>query len=243
MLLLLVGVSACSPKYYIPNTQNVPLISEKGETNLTLSGNDHQVSIHGAYGILDGLAVEINGGLIIPEEADNGNHGSGNFAELGLGYFKKFGEYWVFEAYGIGGIGSMQNKMPSTIEEYPNTKGEISANMLRLGVQPNFGFKTKYFSAAISSRFMNLSYHKIQGDLMYSNESQIDYLNRNSSLFLIEPALTLRGGFEKIKLQIQGGYSLNVTKTNFRQDHLFFTIGLNAHFQSELSTHYWIPNL
>lgn len=228
--LLLLGLSACSPKYYIPNTQNVPLISEKGETNLTLAGNDHQVSIHGAYGVANGFAITLNGGLAIPKEEDNGNRGSGNFAELGLGYFKSFGEYWVFEAYGIGGIGSVENRMPSTIEDYPNTKGEINANMLRLGVQPNFGFKSTYFSAAVSSRFVNVSYSKIRGDLMYSNESQVDYLNRNSSNFLIEPALTLRGGLEKIKLQVQTGYSINVTNSNFRQDHLFFTVGLNAHF-------------
>lgn len=228
--LLFLGLSACSPKYYVPNTQNVPLISEKGETNINLSGNDHQVSLHGAFGLTDALAIEVNGGLILPNEADNGNRGSGNFGELGLGYFKQFGEYWVFEAYGIGGIGSMENRMPSTIEDYPDTKGNINANMLRLGVQPNFGFKTKYFTAAVSSRFMNISYHKIRGDLMYSNENQVDYLNRNSSLFLIEPALTLRGGFEKIKLQFQTGYSVNVTNSSFRQDHFYVSIGLNAHF-------------
>lgn len=228
--LLLLGLSACSPKFYVPNTQNVPLISEKGETNLTLAGGNHRVSVHAAYGLANGLAIALNGGLVLPNEADNGNRGSGNFAELGLGYFKGFGEYWVFEAYGIGGIGSMKNRMPSTTEKYPNTNGDIDANMLRLGIQPNFGIKTKYFTAALSSRFVNVSYSKIRGDLIYSDESQIEYLKRNSSQFLIEPTITLRAGFEKIKLQVQGGYSINVTNNSFRQDHLYISVGLNAHF-------------
>ena len=228
--LLILALSSCSPKYYIPNTQNVPLISEKGETNINLSGNDHQVSLHGAFGLTDALAIEVSGGLVIPKEADNGNRGSGNFAELGLGYFKPFGDFWVFEVYGIGGFGTMNNRFPSTVEEFPNTKGDISANMLRLGFQPNFGFKTTYFTAAISSRFMNVSYHKVRGDLMFSEESQIDYLNRNSSNYLIEPALTIRAGLEKVKLQVQCGYSFNLSNESFRQDHLYLTFGLNVHF-------------
>ena len=34
-------ISGCQPNYYIPNTQNVPLLTSKGETNLTLSGNNN----------------------------------------------------------------------------------------------------------------------------------------------------------------------------------------------------------
>lgn len=43
LLVVIVGLASCSPKYYIPNTQNVPLISKKGETNLTFSGNGNLV--------------------------------------------------------------------------------------------------------------------------------------------------------------------------------------------------------
>ena len=74
-LLVIVGLgfASCSPIYYTPNTQNVPLISQKGETNLTLSGNANQIEFQGAYGIAENIAIKANGGLFIPSDLDNGD--------------------------------------------------------------------------------------------------------------------------------------------------------------------------
>ena len=140
-------------------------------------------------------------------------------------------EKWVFETYGLVGIGAMENHLPSTVSDYPQTTGDISSNIIRVGIQPNFGYKSKYFSAAISSRFVLLSYNKTYGDLIYNDEIQRDYLKKNSSNFLMEPALTIRGGFEKFKIQLQLGYSLNITNIHFRQDKTFLTLGLNFNFK------------
>jgi hypothetical protein len=110
-------------------------------------------------------------------------------------------------------------------------QGDISATILRVGIQPNFGYKTKYFSAAVSSRIVNLSYSNIEGDLIFEGANQPNYLKDNSSNFLIEPALTIRGGFEQLKLQLQYGYSANLSNSNFRQDSSFLTVGLNYNFK------------
>lgn len=230
-LLVGLGFASCNPKFYTPNTQNVPLISEKGETNLTLSGNGNQVEFQGAFGVTENIAVQANGGLFIPSDLDNGNGGSGKFIEVGGGYFRPITENWVFESYGIVGLGSFENHLPSTKDQHPETKGDLSANILRVGVQPNFGYKSKYFSAAVSSRIVNLSYSKIEGDLIFEDQPQTNYLTNHSSHFLIEPALTIRGGVEKIKLQLQFGYSFNLSNKNFRQDPSFLTLGLNFNFK------------
>lgn len=224
------GLLSCSPKYYSPNTHNVPLISEKGEKNLTLAGNGNQVEVQTAYGVTNGLAVKANGGLFTPTDLSNGNGGSGKFLELGAGYFTPVSGKWVFETYGIMGFGSFENHLPSTQNSYPQTKGDISANVLRIGIQPNFGYKSTYFSAAISSRFVNLSYDNIKGDLIFRDVDQLDYLKQNSSNFLIEPALTIKAGLEKVKFQIQYGQSLNLSNSDFRQKNSFMTIGLNLNF-------------
>jgi hypothetical protein len=224
------ALASCSPKYYTPNTQNVPLISEKGETNLTLSGNGNQVEFQGAYGIANNISITANGGLFIPSDLDNGNGGSGNFVEVGAGYFTPLNENWIFETYGIVGFGSFENHLPSTLNENPQTNGDISANIMRIGVQPNFGYKSKYFSAGVSSRIVNLSYSNIEGDLNFEGANQQDYLQDNSSNFLIEPAITIRGGTEKFKLQLQYGYSINLSESNFRQDNSSLTVGLNFNF-------------
>jgi hypothetical protein len=230
-LVAIVLFAGCSPKYYSPNTQNVPLISAKGETNLTLGGNANQVEFQGAYGIGKSVAIQANGGLFIPADLDNGNGGSGKFLELGAGYFKPVQKNFVFETYGIFGFGNMENHMPSTVTGNSGAKGDISANLFRVGIQPNFGFKSKYFSAAISSRIVNLTYNNIEGDLFFDGVNQADYLEGNKSNFLLEPALTLRGGLEKVKLQMQFGYSLNLSNSEFRQDNSFLTFGLNFNFK------------
>src|SRR5690554_5521129 len=98
-IVLIIGFvfMSCNPKFYTPNTQNVPLISEKGETDLTISGNGNQVEFQGAYGITNHFAVKLNGGLFIPTDGTNGNGGSGKFAEVAGGYFKPIGDNWFFK--------------------------------------------------------------------------------------------------------------------------------------------------
>ena len=172
-----------------------------------------------------------NGGLFFPSDLDNGDGGSGNFVELGGGYFKPLQNNLIFEVYGLVGFGSVENHFPSSVAANPLTNGDISANVLRFGIQPNLGYKSKYFSVAVSSRIVNLSYNNIKGNLIFDNINQVTYLNDNSSNFLFEPALTIRGGLEKFKLQLQYGYSLNVSNSSFKQDKAFFTLGLNFNFR------------
>lgn len=231
LALSIIGLTSCNPKFYTPNTQNVPLITEQGETNLTLSGNNNQVEFQGAYGITENIAIKANGGLFIPPDLDNGNGGGGNFVEFGGGYFKSLPNSFVFETYALIGIGSFENHLPSTITNYPQTQGDISARILRLGIQPNFGYKTRNFSAAISSRLVSLNYSNIEGDLIFEDVDQIKFLEDNAANFLIEPALTLRGGFEEFRIQLQFGYSLNVSNAEFRQDNSYLTLGLNFNFK------------
>ncbi len=231
LILTSIFLAGCSPKFYTPNTQNVPLISEQGETNLTLSGNGNQVEFQGAYGLTNGFAIMANGGLFIPADINNGDGGSGKFVELGGGYFKPINDNFVFETYGIVGFGSMENHFPSTVSANPQTSGKISANIMRYGIQPNFGYKSKYFTAAISTRIVSLNYNSINGDLIYDQTDQNAYLKSNDANFLLEPAITIKGGFEKLKLQLQYGYSVNLTNSNFKQDNAYLTLGLNFNFK------------
>ena len=224
---LVFGLASCNPKFYSPNSQNVPLISSKGEKNLTVATDLARVDVQGAYGVTQNIAVKANAGFFFPEDLDNGNGGSGKVFEIGVGYFKPLPNNFVFETYAIAGFGSFENHMPSTLASSPQTTGNISANISRFGIQPNFGYKTKKFSAAVSSRFISLNYNKIEGDLIFDGVNQLTYLKDNSSNFLIEPAITLIGGFEKVKLQLQYGYSFNVSNSNFKQDKNYVTIGLN----------------
>ena len=224
-------ISSCNPKYYSPNTQNVPLLVSKGDGGLSVAGNGDRVEFQGSYGVSEQVGLQVNGGLFIPKDLDNGNGGSGNFVEGGIGYFKPMRNGIVFETYGLLGFGSFENHLPSTFITNPNIKGDISANLIRIGIQPSFGYKSKNIEAAISSRFASLNYSSIKGDLIFDNVNQATYLTDNKSNFVIEPAFTLRGGSEKIKLQLQLGFSFNSSNSDFRQDKSFGTVGLNYSFK------------
>ena len=226
----MLGLGACSPKFYTANTQNVPLISEQGEIDINLSGNGNQLEFLGAYGFTDKLSLMINAGFFNPSDLENGNGGSGRFFEAGGGYFKPFADKFVFETYALLGFGNFENHLPSTVLDNPTTLGEISSSILRVGIQPNIGYKTEYFQTAISSRISSLNYFGIDGDLIFAGTDEVAYLKDNRSNFLIEPAITIKGGVEKFKIQLQLGYSANLSNSDFKQNKAYSTLGLNVNF-------------
>jgi hypothetical protein len=223
----LLALNACSPKYYVPNTQNVPLLSKRGDLNLSAAGNTNQVEVQGAFALTQHIGLMANGVLFIPKNESNGNGGKGSLGEVGAGYYLPIANHLVFEAYGLVGYGGVENYMPFTVNNYPGTSGKINANLLRFALQPNIGFKSKYFHAAISSRFVSVNYSNIRGSLTYNDIDQATYLNSHKSLFIAEPALTLRGGVEHIKLQVQLAGSYNLSQSDFLQEKSLLSVGLN----------------
>ncbi len=226
-MLLSVMATGCSPTFYVPNTQNVPLIESKGQTNLSLAGNSNQYEFQGAYGITQSLAVQLNGGLMVPAELDNGNRGSGKFLEAGAGYYKSLSKNLLFEGYGLVGIGNFLNNMPSTLTAYPGTTGKLSANLLRVGIQPALSLHWKWFSLSGSFRLASLSYSNIEGSLWFDNADQVAFLTDNKSTLIFEPAITIKAGLERVKLQIQLAKCWNLSNPDFRQDDKLLTAGLN----------------
>jgi hypothetical protein len=226
-LLLLLLNAGCNPNFYIPNTQNVPLITARKQTNLLLAGNGNQVEFQGAYGLTDQIAIQLNGGLIDPRDHSNGNGGSGKLLEAGVGYYKNIDDGFLFDVYALTGIGSMENHFPTTLAASPQTTGKISASLLRVGIQPSFGFVSRYFSMAASARIVNLFYSNVAGSLIFNNEDQVRYLSSSHSNLLFEPALTLKAGLEPVKFQLQLALSYNSSHPNFKQDNALLSLGLS----------------
>ena len=227
---VVLALCSCSTQYYIPNTQHVPVINEKGQTSLTVAGNGDQADFQVAYGVAESIGIMADGVVVFPQNEDNGNGGSGHLINFGAGYFKPINENVLFDTYAIFGFGKMENHFPGTVTEFPNTTGDISANIIRYGIQPSISYHMPYFSVTGSARFVNLSYSNIGGSLNFNNENQVEFLGRNNSNFLIEPAITLRAGFEKAKLQVQYLHSFNVSDADFPQAKDLITVGLNFSF-------------
>jgi len=223
--LCMIGIG-CSPKFYTPNTQNIPMLQSKGQFTASLAGNGNQVELQGAYAATNNIGLQINGGLFRPKEEDNGNGGSGNFFEGGIGYYTPISEKVTFETFALIGFGNFENHLPSTLDVRPETTGEIEANILRYGIQPGISYQSDNFAVGVSSRITNLSYSDIDGDLIFGGDDQVAFLNSNSSNLLIEPALTLRGGTDRLKLQLQIVTSINASSSDFRQDDGTVTVGV-----------------
>lgn len=221
LLLICATLTGCGAVYYAPNTQNVPAMKEKGQTNLSIGLNSSEsvdgFELQGAYGLTDKIALQLNGDWV--NSSDGESNGSGHLLELGAGYYKNLSKYFVFETYGLMGFGGMK------YEDNYNTPQEIKANFFRIGLQPSISFTSKYFIASLSGRFANLKYNNISGNLI----ADVDYLNANNSSWLAEPALTLQAGFKDVKLQLQFQYSYNLTNPDFIQDYSLVSFGLKVY--------------
>ena len=218
--------SGCSPKYYVPNTHNVPLVQQKGEGTLSFAAGEWRAEFQGAYAVTHNVAMMLNTAFFHPEDDEEGDGGKGQLVEIGLGYFRELPKSIVFETYGLLGIGHVENHFPSTLTDYPSTTGEIESRLVRYGIQPAVGFQSKYFDVAVSTRITGLSYGNPSGNLVFSEEDQVAYLRRKNTHLLVEPALTLRTGYDFLKLQMQLGHSFNMNNPSFRQDEGHFTWGI-----------------
>ena len=217
--------SSCSPKYYVPNTHNVPLMQQKGESTAALASGAWRTELQAAHAITDNMALLLNTAFFYPEDDEEGDGGKRQIFEVGLGHYQTLAPDIIFEIYPLLAIGTLENHFPSTLTDHPTTTGKIKTTLFRYGIQSALGHKSKYFDAAISTRLVGLNYSNTSGNLIFSRQSQIDYLQEKNTHLLLEPALTLRTGHHTLKLQIQLGKSFNLSNPNFRQDNGHLTIG------------------
>lgn len=222
---LLIG-QACSPIYYSPNTQNVPLLSGKGDHSVAVSGNGTRIELQAAYAAGEHFGLGLDAGFVRQKDDVEGDGGKGKFGEVQAGYFQNFSEHFIFETYALVGFGDVENHFPSSVIANPATNGQIESSLLRVGLQPAIGYRSRFFEAALSARLANLNFSNTRGSLVFEQTDQAGYLENNKSMWLIEPALTLRGGTDMLKLQIQASLSTNLTNKDFRQDDGQLTIGL-----------------
>jgi len=226
-LIIFVGthflLTNCSPSYYFPNAHNVPLLFHKGEGTLTLTlgGSEYvnsSVEGQGAYAITNNFALMTNFCTAWGKREDYGS-GYGSLVELGAGYFKPVSSQFVFETYAGGGPGGVTNYFEPDKLEYSKLR------FTKLFIQPAFGYKAPLFNIALSLRGVNLNYYAFQNSYLNTG-GKWTYYSKDPNYYLLEPALTLRGGLPNIKLQLQLGLSYNMTDPEFKQEIYNINLGL-----------------
>ena len=205
---LSIRLCSCSHYYYVANTKNVPLLREKNEARVTLSygeGNQSSsIDLQGAYAITGKLGIlanfmTANGGTA---SGQNQNWAKGTCFEGAAGYFKPVNTFGIFEVY--GGLGaSSQHHQYST--------GTADLRFTKVFVQPSFGFTAKWAEAAFSLPLTRVSFNEIHDYTYSGEESGLERLASNHTSYILEPALTIRGGWKYLKLQFQYVHVLNLT--------------------------------
>jgi len=226
IIILLFLTSSCYHYYYAPNMHNVPLFQQKEELHLDLSGsmgNEFTAfEVQAAFSVADNFALMGNGFMLnrnwddlIPED-----YNRGHLIEGGAGTFVNLDHDMVFEAYTGLGFGKIENGYENS------TTSKLS--FYRYFLQPSVGYTSDFMDVAVSLRLSGLRYNDIQftGILEQDDQDQILYINRNPFSILVEPAVTLRGGWEQTKFQLQLGYSENVMNPDLIQERLNINFGI-----------------
>lgn len=245
ILLVCLSLSGCYPIYYAPNTQNIPVMKEKGQTNLSIGINGtystNGFELQGAYGLTDNIALQANADWVnSADDMEYNSSGRGNIIEFGGGYYKKISKSFVFETYGLIAFGKTQYEQTS---EGTGEYGYVKTHFTRFGAQPSISFSSKYFNASLSTRLSNVIYNNISGNYLFNDYENsgyyitaAEYIQANNSQWFAEPAITLQGGFENIKLQLQYTLSYNLGDQYFYdnfQEWDMISLGLKVEFQTK----------
>lgn len=207
---------------YQPNAVNTPLFNNAGEARATVDAQNVQL----AYAITDHAGVMVNGFRVKENSDDNTIKGSGGLVEVGLGYYTRIHPF-IFETYIGGGMGGVKFSELRT-ENNETTQYSFEATGMRFFVQPSFGLGTRFFDVALTPRFVMGKYNNVTTN--YSMQDQIDgkfYQVDRPLWTFIEPALTVRGGYQWIKLQVQFGLSQKLNSEALSYKDSFLNVGLS----------------
>jgi hypothetical protein len=181
----------------------------------SITGGDFQ----GAYAVTNNVGVMANVYFAGATDDETGGEGKGRLFEGGVGYYRPLSDRLVFETYGGGGFGTVTH-----IHGQDPSRASVSAQ--RAFLQPSMGFTSNWFDAALSLRLCGLHYSGIPENL--TNARDIDAARELADMrssFLAEPSLTVRGGWKYLRLQVQLGFSKNLTHADFPQVESYVSIG------------------
>lgn len=183
--------ASCAPPVYLPNSINAPLLKGKGDAgvgyNKPLGGHDIQIS----HASSENVGLMLNGTYLSESWSDN--YRRHKFIEMGMGFFHQDGGF-IQEIYACGGWGSNSLK---EIVLFDSEDARVSADYIRLFIQPNLGICKEGFEGGFGFRVCYINFYNI-------NYSNIDF---QRTKILLEPVVFIKLGPPVFKFQMQLGNS------------------------------------
>ncbi len=226
--------TSCVHHYYAPNSNNVPLLKEKNEGRIQLQfggGNNYNgFEFQSAYAVGKHTALQLIFFSASGEDKEGDvkyGSGKGTYIEAAAGYFAPSqNNHWVFETYAGVGTGTVTN-------EYRESESS-KVTVTKFFLQPSYGFSTKNFEIAVSSKFSLANFNVKNSTVTMDNNPadfpDIEFLRNNKSFFLWEPGIMMRGGFKQFKIMAQFTYSApNDSKLNI--DNANLSVGVVVPFK------------
>lgn len=203
-------INSCAPAY-VPNVINAPLLTNKGEVQISLHAGTSGFDPQAAYAITNHLGVMANASFMNSTSDTTDNYHKHGFMELGAGYFTNFGGRFKFETFAGYGAGKIE-------AYYENEQWDSFAktDVSRYFIQPSLGITSKVVDFGISARFALVN---MKQDIV------------SETALMIEPAATLKVGWDHIKAVAKVGFSAPVDKSiTFNYQPLMISLGLQGNF-------------
>jgi len=226
--------AGCSPYLYIPDSVYMPLAGNKGEFKGNLSYGTSGAGLQASYCVGDHILLMTN---ISEYNSMNNNaytpgllsfpYSYKNFSgDLGAGYFHRIGDHGRVELIAGAGYGSSNSNLEGAPPGYSGigysgnlANYTVNGSFLHLFAQPDIGLVYGNYEFGLGVRLSGLN---LNGK--YSIEQQTDSnknfvravynTNLNGTTLIIQPALMVSLGLEKVKLNLGLGYSGKLSGPN-----------------------------
>lgn len=234
LMLSVASLLSCSPVIYSNVGHNTPMFDEKGEFafngsyaeawTLEETTETKGFSLQAAYAIDDrwaaiGSFYSLKNAVEV-DETYNWD-GNGTYWEIGGGRYGKLGMDWLaYEVFGGFGSASIKN------EDYLSSD-YLNINFTKPFIQPSVGFVNRYVDVIFTPRIG----YVIFADPSYNfGAGEIDYeIPKDGIVF--EPGVSLRAGYQGLKLLVQYNYSTysygSNTDLSAGVNNNYFSIGLH----------------
>jgi hypothetical protein len=163
-----------------------------------------------------------------------------SYFEGAAGFYTSFSDKGLFEIYGGYGKGSQNHTF--AYKEYDGflswtwiRDGTANLSFSKLFIQPDIGLKINSFEGAFSCRLSKLNLTNID---VYNTVHRLDQLNtlkQNNNPWLLEPALTIRGGSKSVKAQVQIILSKSLSGADLLFENVRFSFGLHFNLSGKQS--------
>ncbi len=242
LLFLACAFSSCTHYYYMPTTKNVPLFREKNEYRLsgTLSSGSEidAKEIQAAYSFTNRFAVMANYMSASGGNLSSNDWGKGKYYEAAFGYYNSYKKNKVFEVFAGMGIGNQQHKYEESSYSFMGGGtsyydiGSSDLSFRKLFIQPSIGYSNRIVDIAYSSGLSWLSFYDVKNNIT-SNKApylDVDAIAKKRNSYMFENALTLRLGWNYVKVQFQFQTSHQLSKPELAFEGGMASMGLSFAF-------------